>query len=475
VTRQRLKEEHRVVIDRLAYGGEGVGRLPGEPSEGGGMAVFVPRTAPGDTALVRLHTVKRRHAEAEVIAIEQPGPGRRETPCPHFAEGCGGCSWQHLDDATQRSAKETMVRDSLERIGGYRDLNFLPIITADDPFYYRNKMEFAFNARDGLGFHPKGRWSDVIPVTACQLQSELAMRIVACVRTFAEKSGLPLWDPSSSQGFLRELIVRHGTGTGQTMVGLVTTSGDFSASADFVEQLRALDPGIVSIVRGIRDGVNDGSPIESASALWGEDAIVERVSGLEFRVGLQTFFQTNTNQAARMLDTVCAFADLPAGGSDGIVLDVFCGVGFFTLALARRARLAMGVELVEASISAARVNAGQNQIENAFFYAGDARHTVPAAIEKHGVPSVVVLDPPRSGAGGKVMRRIARTQAPRVVYVSCNPTTLARDLKEMEPYGYRITRVQAIDLFPQTYHVETVVELQRLDEPTERKGLAVAL
>jgi len=464
-----------VVIDRLAYGGEGVGRLAGDPTEGGGMAVFVPRTAPGDTARVRLHTVKRRHAEGDVIAIESWGPGRRETPCPHYAQGCGGCSWQHLDDATQRSAKETMVRDSLERIGGYRDLNFLPLITADDAFYYRNKMEFAFNARDGLGFHPKGRWREVIPVTDCQLQSKLAMRIVNCVREFASKSGLALWDPSSCQGFLRELIVRHGTGTGQTMVGIVTTSGEFAASADFVEVLRTLDPGIVSIVRGIRNGVNDGSPIESTAVLWGQDAIVERVSGLEFRVGLQTFFQTNTVQAGRMLDTVCEFADLPEGGSDAVVLDVFCGVGFFSLALARRARIAVGVELVEASIAAAKVNAAQNKIENAFFYAGDARHTVPEAMEKHGIPSVVVLDPPRSGAGGKVMRRIARTQAPRVVYVSCNPTTLARDLKEMEPYGYRITKVQAIDLFPQTYHVETIVELQRLETPTETKGLAVPL
>ncbi len=467
--RPRVGQEHVVDIANLAYGGKGVARL-GETEASRGMAVFVPRTAAGDRARVRIDRVRRRHIEATVVEIESPGAGRVAPTCPHYAEGCGGCSWQHLDYATQLAAKEQVVTDSLHRIGEFSEVPVAPIVAADEPWFYRNKMEFSFNAHDGLGLHVGGDWRRIVPITDCRLESELSMRIVGFTRDFAARQQLSSWDPESNEGFLREVAIRHGRGSGETMVGLITERGAFAAAPDFAAGIAALDDSIVSVVRGIRGSFAEGSPIEAIDTLHGRDTIVESVGGLRFNIGLQTFFQTSTTQAERMLAIVReqVKAGFARGGENlpSRILDVFCGVGFFTLGLADLAKEAIGVEIVEPSIAAARVNAQTNGIENSAFYAGDARRTLPVVLEKHGAPGVAVIDPPRSGAGGKVMRRLARSGPARIVYVSCNPTTLARDLKELEPYGYRLTEVRPIDLFPQTYHVETIVAMDRVAAPT---------
>jgi len=471
--RPRVGQEHVIAIASLAYGGKGVGRLAAAEGQRG-MAVFVPRTAEGDRVRVRLERVRRRHIEATVVAVEAPGPGRIQPVCAHYAEGCGGCSWQHLDYATQLAAKEQMVRDSLQRIGEFSEVPVEPIVAADEPWFYRNKMEFSFHARDGLGLHVGGDWRRIVPVVECRLESELSMRIAQFTREFATQHRLVSWDPETNEGFLREVAIRHGRGSGEaagwgeTMVGLVTERGAFPEAREFAAGLAALDDTIVSIVRGIRGEFAEGSRVETIETLHGRDTIVERVGGLTFNIGLQTFFQTSTTQAERMLALVRdqVRAGFASGGDDlpSRLLDVFCGVGFFTLGLADLADEAIGVEIVEPSIVAARVNAEANGIDNCSFYAGDARRTLPVVLEHHGAPGVAVVDPPRSGAGGKVMRRLARSGPARIVYVSCNPTTLARDLKELEPFGYRLTEVHPIDLFPQTYHVETIVAMDRVAE-----------
>lgn len=465
-------EEHELTIHGLAYGGNGVGRLTSDDG-GGGMAVFVPRSAPGDRLRVRIDRVRRRHAEASIVEVLEPGPGRIDPPCPHYQEGCGGCSWQHLDYAAQLEGKAQEVRDSLERIGGLADPPMVPIVRMDEPWYYRNKMEFSFNARDGLGLHLAGDWRRLVPVTECRLQSQLAMRVLEHARSFAAEHELSYWDPVDKSGFLREMVVRHAVGSGERMVGLVTAPGPFPLAQAFADGVAALDDSIVSVVHAVRDEEQGGSPIVSVEAIRGEPTITERVGGLSFRLGLQTFFQTNTAQAARMAEIVrehvrTALEARPA--SDGLtrILDVFCGVGFFTLLLADLADEVLGVEIVEPSIVAARDNAELNGIDNATFYSGDARRTLPEIINTHGAPHVVVLDPPRSGAGGKVMRRIARSAPDRIVYVSCNPTTLARDLTELEPFGYRVREVRPLDLFPQTYHVESIVAVDRISEEDAR-------
>ncbi len=438
-------------IDRLAYGGEGVGRVDG-------LVVFVPRAAPADRVRARIRRVRRRHAEADLVAVEEPAPARVEPRCPHFTQGCGGCAWQHLSYQAQVDAKAAHVRDSLERIGGFRDVPLAPIIPAPGAWHYRNKMDFAFHPETGLGLHLAGSWERIFTLETCFLQSPLSVEIVKTARTFAAERRIPLYDPRTRQGFLRELCIRHSEATGEVMVGLVTAPGEPAHVAPFAEAIAALDDRVRSIVRAVKSGLSDGGPADNIEILHGSGFITEVVRGLRFRIGLSTFFQTNTAQAGMLVDLVRRFAGPIDSAS---VIDVYCGVGLFSLALASSAAHVAGVELGPEAIDAARENAAQNGIGNVDFTAGDARHALPEVLSRHGAPGLIVLDPPRGGAGGKVMRRIARAEPARIVYVSCNPTTLARDLRELAPFGYRLTAVVPVDLFPQTYHVETVALLER--------------
>jgi 23S rRNA (uracil1939-C5)-methyltransferase len=242
------------------------------------------------------------------------------------------------------------------------------------------------------------------------------------------------------------------------MLGIVTSPGPFDAAAAMAERLAAVDTSVVSVVRSIRASSDTSAPLQQTTLLRGQDHITETVGGLRFAIGVETFFQTNSAQAERLVALVRELAGSIGGA---LAIDVYCGVGMFTLALASAGAKAVGIELSASSVAAARVNAENNGLHEAQFLAGDARTVLPQVLAEHGPPRVVVLDPPRAGAGGKVMRRIARAAPARIIYVSCNPTTLARDLVELEPFGYRVSVVQPLDLFPQTYHVETVVALDR--------------
>ncbi len=454
-TRPRPGDELTVEFERLAYGGEAVGRHEG-------MVVFALGAAAGETARVRVTRTHRRHIEAEPVAIVRPSPDRVPPRCPHFEQGCGGCTWQHLNYESQTAAKATIVRDSLERLGGLRDLPMRPIIAAPSPWYYRNKMEFAFHPEGLLGLHPRGAWYRILPLETCFLESPLAVRIVKAAQAFVARTGISLYHPRTRQGLLRELMVRHSQSAAETMLAVVTSPGPFPAGPDLAEELAALDPGIRSVVHCVRASAETAAPLQEASVLRGQDHITEVVDGLHFRIGTSTFFQTNTAQAERLVQLVREMCG-PVAGS--LIIDVYCGVGLFSLALAKTAGQVVGVEVVEAAVTAARANATANGIANTAFYAGDARKVLPEVLAAHGSPEVIVLDPPRGGAGGKVMRRIARSAPRRIVYVSCNPTTLARDLTELKPFGYRVTAVQPVDLFPQTYHVETIVALERGETP----------
>lgn len=454
--RLRPGDEVSLVVDRLTYGGEAVGRHQN-------LVVFVDGAAPGETVRVRVRRTKARFAEANLLAVEKPSPARVEPRCPHVRQGCGGCRWQHLDVAAQLEAKAAIVRDSLERLGGLRDLPYAPILPSPDPWYFRNKMEFAFHPEGGLGLHVRGYWDRVFELETCYLESPLAVEIVKAARAFARERGLSLFDPRTKTGTMRELMVRQSRGTGEVMIGLITQGPiDPAVAAAFAAHLGALDPHISSVVHAARSRPDEGAPLGEATVLCGNPHITEVVAGLRFRIGLHTFFQTNTAQAEQLVALVRRLAGDVAGAP---VVDLYCGVGLFALALAAQGAQVAGIEVVAPAIEAARENAADNGITGAAFYVGDARTALPEVLERHGTPRVLVLDPPRGGAGGKVMRRIGRAGPERVVYVSCNPTTLARDLTELLPFGYRITEVVPVDLFPQTYHVETVVALERTRAP----------
>jgi 23S rRNA (uracil1939-C5)-methyltransferase len=448
---QMLKrgDEIQVRVDRLSYGGRGVGRHDG-------LVVFVAGGAPGEVVSARIGRVRRSYAEADAVAVHSASADRVPPRCPHFGP-CGGCAWQHVDYPAQARAKEAIVRESLGHLGGIAEPLVHPIVPAPEPWFYRNKMDFSFHPDGTLGLHRRGDWNRIVPVEVCYLQSERSAALVRAVRTWARECGLAAFDPQTHTGFLRSLVVREGRSTGERLVGLLTTPGPFAEAAGFAAVVRGAAPDAAAIVRGVVAGAGDGAPITRVESLGGREDIEEELAGLRFRIGLETFFQINTPQAERMVAHVVARAAPPGR----LVFDLYCGVGTFALALARAGARVAGAELSAASIAAARGNAARNGLDGVRFVAGDVRLTLPALAAELGTPDVVVLDPPRAGAGGKVMRRIGRSGAGRVIYVSCNPTTLAPDLRELLAFGYRLADVQPFDLFPQTYHVEAIAVLDR--------------
>lgn len=443
-------QELELRVDRLSYGGRGVARADG-------YVVFVPYTAPGDRVRARLVRVKRSFGEAEPVEVLEPSPDRTDPPCPYFGR-CGGCTWQHLRYETQLAAKEQIVRESLERLGGLRDVPVRPILPAPQPFGYRNKMEFAFHPEATLGLHLRGHFDRVLEIEECLLPSPVASAILRDVKAFVRERGLPCYDPRTRQGLLRHLVYREGVRTGQVMVAVVTAPADFPEGPELARRLAERHPQVRGVLWAQSGSLSDAVVVDRLEVLWGEATIEEELGGLHFRIGLETFFQTNTVQADRMLQVALEMSE-PAPHHR--VVDLYCGVGTFTLALARHAGFVWGVEVVPEAVQAARENAARAGIANVEFVQGEVRKVLPELVARTGPPDLVVLDPPRSGAGGKVMRKVGRASPRRVLYVSCNPTTLAPDLKELLPFGYVVRVVQPVDLFPQTYHVETLVVLDR--------------
>lgn len=427
----------------MSYGGRGVGRVDG-------FTVFVTDAAPGDLLRARLVKVKKSLAEGEPVGIDEPSPDRTVPRCPHFGP-CGGCLWQHLDYAAQLRAKQTIVQESLEGV------EVRPIIGLADPWYYRNKMEFSFQPVGRLGLHRRGRWDDIVDLHTCFLQSPRTAEIINTVRDFIRARDIPCYDPRTHEGLLRHLVIREGKSTGELLIALVTASAPFSDVQELARLLPERFPELTGFLWAINPSKGDAVEVHDVRVLHGRPHIFERLRGLTFKLGLLTFFQTNTMQAERMIDAVREFADLR--GSEH-VLDLYCGVGTFALALASHSGRITGIEVVPASVEAARENATLNGIANATFHAGDVRRFEHILAPGDG-PDLLMLDPPRAGAGAQVMRAIGRVRPQRVIYISCNPTTLAPDLRELTPAGYEVRAVQPIDLFPHTYHVECVVLLDR--------------
>lgn len=442
----RPSDEVELRIDRMSYSGRGVARLDG-------FVVFVDDAAPGDRLRARLRTVKKSYAEAEPVLIAEASRERTPPRCPHFGL-CGGCLWQHLDYPAQLRAKQAIVEESLRHLGGFDAVTVRPIIGMDEPWYYRNKMEFTFHPGGVLGLHRRGRWDQVVDLSTCFLQSPRTAQILTEVRAFARAHGISCYDPRTHQGLLRQLVIREGRAMGELLIAVVTSSGQFPQARALAEHLAARHPDLTGFLWAVNTAKGATVELHGAHVLHGRPYIFERLRDLTFKIGLFTFFQTNTGQAERMIDVVREMA-----GPAEEVVDLYSGVGTFALALARQARRVHGIEVVPASVEAARENAALNQIHHAEFHAADVRGF--AHLSASGGPDLVVLDPPRAGAGPRVMAAIGRARPRRVVYISCNPTTLAPDLRHLVAEGYRIRMIQPLDLFPHTYHVECVVLLDR--------------
>src|SRR3954447_8821511 len=445
-------QELELHVDSLAYGGNGVARL-------NGFVVFVRRGLPGDTVRARVTKVKRSHAEALAVEVVEPSARRVEAPCAHYP-ACGGCRFQDLAYEDQIAAKEEQVRDALRRIGGLPDPPVEPIMPAESQFFYRNKLEYSFTstpAGPALGFHKAGRWDEVLEIEKCWLTTDLGNAIRNTVRDWARTERLEAYDQAEHTGYLRHLVLREGRNTGQVLVQLVTAAGEKFDPDELVERLRTFPE-----VRSIHWAVNE-TPAEvtnlPTTLLWGDEAIEEELCGLRFRVRPNAFLQTNTAMAERLYELAREYAGLTEGET---VYDLYCGIGTIGLTLASQALTVWGVEVSEESVACAIENAELNGITNASFFAGEVGASLEELADRAGPPNVAVVDPPRAGLSGKALRRLARLEASKIVYVSCNPTTLAANVKELAAeWGYTLERARPMDMFPHTPHVETVALLTK--------------
>jgi 23S rRNA (uracil1939-C5)-methyltransferase len=445
-------QELELTVESLAYGGNGVARL-------NGFVVFVRRGLPGDTVRARVTKVHRRHAEALATDIVAPGPLRVDAPCAHYP-ACGGCRFQDLAYDAQLSAKHQWVADSLQRLAGLDDAPLEEIVPAASQFNYRNKMEYSFTQLDDgptLGLHKAGRWDEVLEIEHCWLASDAGNLIRNTIREWAREEKLTAYDQAAHEGYLRHLLVREGRNTGQALVQLVTNRGERFDRERLIEVLTAV-PEVRSIHWSVNTGVSEVTNLPT-ELLWGDDAIEEEIGGLRFRVRPNAFLQTNTEMAGELYAIAREFAALRGGET---VYDLYCGIGTIGLSLAADAMTVWGIEISEESVACAIENQELNGIGNAAFFAVNVGEVLVDLRQRAGDPDVVIVDPPRAGLAGKALRRLGEIGAPRIVYVSCNPTTLAGDAKRLaEDYGYRLVQARPVDMFPHTPHVECVAKLER--------------
>lgn len=456
--------------ESLSGNGKTVARLDG-------MVFFVEKAVPGDIVRAKIWKVQKNFGEARAIEILNPSPLRAVPKCAHFGV-CGGCSWQNLSYEAQLQFKQQQVIDTFTRIGGFDAPDVRPVIGCDEPYFYRNKMEFTFSEsrwltedemprRDeivqevALGLHVPQRWDKVVDVHECWLQSELSAGIVNAVREIARVWKLPVYSTETQSGYLRHLVIREGKRTGQTMVNLVTTNEFPEAMGNLSKLLLQHFPAITTIVNNITARKSMVAIGEKEVVYHGPGYITEKIGEYAFRISANSFFQTNTVQAERLYETAKQLAEL---APEDVVYDLYSGTGTIAVYLSNCVERVVGIEIVESAIADAQRNAEENRVSNCFFLQGDLKDRLTKQAEwlqEHPRPTVIVTDPPRSGMHEKVVQQIAKLSPQKIVYVSCNPATQARDAKMLADAGYLLRVVQPVDMFPHTDHIESVALLSR--------------
>ncbi|HET9152665.1 MAG TPA: 23S rRNA (uracil(1939)-C(5))-methyltransferase RlmD [Solirubrobacterales bacterium] len=445
----RRGEELELEIDSLAFGGRGVARADG-------FVVFVAGALPGDRVRAEVTKGKKRFAEARAVELLRAAADRLPDTCVHGGEPCPGAPWQGLPYEQQLHYKQEQVAEALGRIGGLEGFELEEIVPAVEQWRYRNKLEYSFGESDDgkeltLGFHARGRWDVTVDADDCHLASEAGNAARNAVREWARAEAVPAWDRRAGRGVLRNLAVREGRRSGQIQTRLVTTKARFPRPPVDLHT-------IVEDSAGGTDG---------PTGVLGEERLREELCGLELEMSHGAFFQTNTEMAERLYAVAGEYAGL--SGRER-VFDLFCGIGTIGLTMAAQAGEVWGLEIVPEAIADAERNGRANGIENARFMAANARTGVRPLVEKAGKPDVVVVDPPRAGLSQKIVRRVLECGAQRIVYVSCNPTTLAPNAAQLAEAGYRLARVRPVDMFPQTPHIECVALFQRTGRPLAAPG-----
>lgn len=441
------------------------------------MVVFVPFAAPGDIVDIKLDKKKKSFAEGHIIRMVRPGDVRIEPRCEHFGI-CGGCRWQHLPYDFQLKCKRQQVIDVLTRIAKVDFPEVMPIVGSDEIWAYRNKLEYTFSNkcwltyeqlssgedfpdRDAAGFHIPGAFDKVLDIKKCHLQDDFTNRLRLFVKDFVKKAGYEFYDLRAQHGFIRNLMIRVLT-TGEIMAVFSFGEDDETKIHSLLDAVRTQFPEITSLQYVVNTKVNDTIGDLDIICYSGKPYVEEEMEGLLFRIGPKSFYQTNSRQAYKLYSVVRDFAGLTG---DELVYDLYTGTGTIAIFVARQARKVIGIEYVESAIEDARINSQANAIDNTEFFAGDMKDVLTDDfVAAHGRPDVMIVDPPRAGMHGDVVKVILDAEPGRIVYVSCNPATQARDLALLDA-KYKVDAVCPVDMFPHTQHVENVVLLTRRQSP----------
>ncbi|TDQ34171.1 23S rRNA (uracil(1939)-C(5))-methyltransferase RlmD [Aureibacillus halotolerans] len=442
-------------VHDLTHDGAGVAKVEGFP-------IFVPNALPGETVSLKIIKTKKNYAFGRLMEIVEQSPDRVDAPCPVFGE-CGGCQLQHLSYEGQLRYKQSQVKEALSRIGGLNDITVQPTLGMEDPWAYRNKAQVPVGERNGsliAGFY-KQRSHDLIDLDVCMIQDQSNDALVQGVRGIAEAYGIRAYDEATHKGTLRHILVRNGRQSSEQMVVLVTKSRTLPNKANIIRDIQEQFPQVVSIVQNVnpkRTNVILGSHTE---VIWGKETIRDSIDDVDFDISAQSFYQVNPVQTDVLYGKALEYAELTGNET---VIDAYCGIGTISLFLARQAKHVYGVEIVPEAIEDAKKNAVLNGFSNTTFEAGAAEEVIPAWAKQGIHADVIVVDPPRKGCDDALLKTMLDMSPKRIVYVSCNPATLARDLAVLTEGGaYEVKDVQPVDMFPQTGHVECCSLLVRKD------------
>lgn len=444
-------EEVEIEIEDLGHAGEGIGRVEG-------FAIFVPGALPGDRVLARVDEVKKRYGRATLQRVVRPAASRVAPECSVF-EGCGGCQLQHMDYQQQLAWKRQRVADVLTRVGNFLHPTVRETLGMAHPYYYRNKAQYPV-ARAGrevvTGFYRRGTHK-IVPLDECGIQHPLNNTALKVMRDLLQKYGIPPYDETSGKGLVRHIISRASITRQQVMVTLVTNGYDLPHVAELIDDLRLQIPQLISVAQNINTRRTNTILGEETRIVWGEKYLIDEIGGLQFAISPRSFFQVNPIQTGVLYEVALRYANLTGWER---VLDCYCGIGTITLHLARNCQSVVGIEVVQEAVADAYRNARMNGLSNVKFIVGAVEKELPAVLAE-GRIDVAILDPPRKGCEAGVLTALAAAGIPRLVYVSCNPGSLARDLRLLADQGYELEEVQPVDMFPHTFHVECVAKLEK--------------
>ena len=448
---EKLVQNHVYTGTVEGYSSEGLGivRLDG-------AVVFVPQAVRGETVDLKITKVMKTAAAGEIVKIHKPSPERMKPECPYYGK-CGGCDFQHLSYTEEMWAKRQRVQDAITRLGG-SDLQVEEILGAKNPTHYRNKSQYPVGADGAIGFY-QARSHKVVPIDSCLIQTEVSDKTAKAVGEWMKRYKISAYDENTSKGMVRHIYVRVNK-KGESLCCVVANAKQLPREAELAAYVHAAAPRTVGVV--LNTNTRRGNVIlgDQYRTIWGENYLMDTLCGLEFKLSVPSFYQVNRDQAEVLYGKALEFAGLTG---EETVLDLYCGTGTITLCMASKAKKVLGAEIVAPAIRDANENAKRNNVENAEFFCGDAAD-IAAKLEREGLrPDVITVDPPRKGLAPEVIRSVAEMDPKRVVYVSCDPATLGRDIKIFDGFGYKAVRAVAVDMFPGTCHVETVCLLSKLN------------